>query len=138
MPITSTATLERITQFLASYISQWPRDPYWPPRTWYSGISWAAPPVASYTTPAELVQDLLANAEFRALQLGTWLNKPDGELIAAAVEAITPPPYREDIELITEALTLAARCQRGDGIGRAILTGGTAVGLTLLIAACKN
>jgi hypothetical protein len=63
---------------------------------------------------------------FRALQLGTRLNRPDAELITAAVEAVTPPQYREDIELITEALKLAARAQRGEGIGRALLTSGVA------------
>jgi hypothetical protein len=29
---------------------------------------------------------LLADAEFRALRLGTWLNTPSGEGVAAAVE----------------------------------------------------
>lgn len=137
MPITSTATQEQITRFLDGYIAGWPRSPYWP-GPWYHAAGWIQPPVASRTTPAELAQDLVANAEFRALQLGTWLNRPDAELITAAVEAITPPPYREDIELITEALKLAARTQRGDGIGRALLTSGAAAGLTLLIAASKN
>jgi hypothetical protein len=67
------------------------------------------------------------------------LNKPDGELITAAVEATSPPPYREDIELITTALKIAARTQRGEGIGRAFLTGGgVAAGVTLLIAVTKN
>jgi hypothetical protein len=137
MPVTTTATGEQITQFLDSYISGWPRDPYWS-GSWYSGTGWTQPAVAGQTTPADLAQDLLANAEFRALQLGTWLNKPDGELITAAVEAITPPPYRQDIELITEALKLAAQTQRGEGIGRALLTSGAAAGLTFLIAASKN
>ncbi len=137
MPITSTATQEQITRFLDSYIASWPRSPYWPGE-WYHGAGWIQPPVASRTTPTELAQDLVANAEFRALQLGTWLNRPDTELITAAVEAITPPPYREDIELITEALKLAARAQRGEGIGRALLTSGAAAGLTLLLAASKS
>lgn len=137
MPITSTATQEQISRFLDSYIAGWPRSPYWPGE-WYYGAGWIQPPFASSITPAELAQDLLGNAEFRALQLGTWLNKPDAELITTAVEAITPPPYREDIELITEALKLAAHAQRGEGIGRALLTSGAAAGLTLLIAASKS
>src|SRR5258706_9148420 len=137
MPITSTATQEQITRFLDSYIASWPRSPFgW--GEWYHGAGWIQPPVASHTTPTELAQDLVANAEFRALQLGTWLNRPDTELITAAVEAITPPPYREDIELITEALKLAARAQRGEGIWRALLTSGAAAGLTLLIAASQS
>jgi hypothetical protein len=31
MPLTTTATQEQITQYLDSYISDWPRDPCW---TW--------------------------------------------------------------------------------------------------------
>lgn len=137
MPLTSTAPREHVTQFLDSYISHWPRDPRWPWAAYY-GTGWVTAPAASCTTPGELARDLLANAEFRALQLGTWLNKPDGELITAAVEAITPPPYREDIELLTEALKLAAQAQRGEGIGRALLTTGAAAGLTLLLATSRN
>ena len=137
MPITSTATQEQVVQFLDRYVADWPRNPYWPGE-WYYGAGWIQPSVASRTTPLELAQDLLADAEFRALQLGTWLNRPDAELITAAVEAITPPPYREDVELITEALKLAARAQRGEGIGRALVTSGAAAGLTLLLAVSKN
>jgi hypothetical protein len=120
MPLTTTATQEQITQFLDSYTASWPRDPNQPWAGHYSS-SWPAA-----TTAAELATDLLANAGFRALQLGTWLNKPDGELISSAVEAIAPPPYREDIELLTDALKLAADAQRGEGIGRALLATGAA------------
>jgi len=137
MKLTSTATQEQVTQYLDSYISHWPRDPRWPWGTYY-GIGWTAAPAANSTNPGELAGDLLADTEFRALQLGTWLNQPDGELITAAVEAITPPPYREDIELLTEALKLAAQAQRGEGVGRAILTTVAATGLTLLLATSKN
>src|SRR5215471_20764737 len=121
MPITNTAKQDQIIRFLNSYTADWPRSPYWSGE-WYNGAGWIQPSIASRVTPAELAQDLLANAEFRALQLGTWLNRPDAELITAAVEAITPPPYREDIDLITEALKLAAQGQRGQGLGRALLT----------------
>jgi hypothetical protein len=137
MPITSTTTQQQITQFLDSYVAAWPRSPYWPGE-WYYSAGWMQPPVASRVTPVELAQDLLANAQFRTLQIGTWLNRPDAELITAAVEAITPPPYREDIELLTEALKLAARTQRGEGIGRALLTSAAATLLTLLMATSKN
>ena len=137
MPITSTAKQEQITRFLDSYIADWPRSPYWPEQ-WYHGAGWIQPSFANRITTAELVQDLLANAEFRALQLGTWLNRPDAELITAAVEAVTPPPYREDIALITEALKLAARAQRREGIGRALFTSGAAAGLTILITTSRN
>ena len=137
MQLTSTATQEQVTQYLDSYISHWPRDPRWPWATYY-GIGWTSVPAANYTTLEELARGLLADTEFRALQLGTWLNQPDGELITAAVEAITPPPYREDIELLTEALKLAAQAQRGEGIGRAILTTVAAAGLTLFFATSRS
>jgi hypothetical protein len=65
MPIISTATQEQIIQFLGAYIAGWPRSPYWP-GGWYYGAEWNQPTVASRITPAELAQDLLANAEFRA------------------------------------------------------------------------
>jgi len=134
MPVTTTATREQITQFLDRYIASWPRDP----GPWYSYSRWEQP-VATQVTSAQLAENLVRSAEFRALQLGTWLNKPDGELITAAVEAITPPPYRQDIELITDALKLAAQQQRGEGIGRAILNSGmAALGFTFLIAASKT
>ena len=57
----------------------WDRHPY-PDRL----------PAASRITPADLAQDLLACAEFHALQLGKWLSRPDVEFITAAVDAITP------------------------------------------------
>ena len=135
--ITRTATSEQITEFLDGFISGWPRNPYWQGAGYYSA-GWNRHPVASLITPAEVAQQLLGSAEFRALQLGTWLNKPDGELIIAAVEAITPPPYQQDIELLTEALELAAHAQRGEGIGRALLASGAAAGLTILLAVNRS
>jgi hypothetical protein len=68
--------------------------------------------MAYQTTADEIAQELLAMAEFRALRLGSWLNTPDGELIAAAVEQLMPPPYRVDIELLIDALQIAARSQQ--------------------------
>jgi hypothetical protein len=39
----------------------------------------------------ELADELLGIAGFRALQLGTWLATPDGEMLTTAVEAVSPP-----------------------------------------------
>lgn len=137
MPLTSVAAQDQITEFLENYISDWPRDPYgW--RASYYRAGWSAVPVSRSLTRELLARDLLASAEFRALQLGTWLNKPDGQVIIAAVEAITPPPYREDIELLVEALTLAATAQRGQGIQRAVLTTVASAGISLMFAASRN
>jgi hypothetical protein len=41
----------------------------------------------------ELAQELLGIAEFRALQLGTWLGTTHGQIIAEAVEVVAPPFY---------------------------------------------
>jgi hypothetical protein len=63
---------------------------------------------------AKLAGQLLAIAEFRALGLGSWLGTPQGEFFTAAVEAVSPPFYRQDEELLADALKLAARMQAGN------------------------
>lgn len=83
MPITSTATQEQITRFVDSYIVGWPQSPYWPGEC-YHGAGWIQPLVASRISPAELAQDLLANAEFRALQL---INRYGGGFLEEVNEA---------------------------------------------------
>jgi hypothetical protein len=60
-------------------------------------------------TANELAEQFLRLAEFQALRLGTWLSTPEGELLIEAVEMISPPFYRTDIELIVEALQIAAK-----------------------------
>jgi len=111
--LTWMAPQENITEFIDGYIAHWPRVQGWPGQ--YYGLSWDPPAMAHATTPQELAENLAADAEFRTLQLGTWLNRPDVELITAAVEAITPPPYRQDIELLIQGIQLAAQLQRRDG-----------------------
>ena len=54
-------------------------------------------------------------AEFRALKLGTWLLTPDGQVLAEAVELVTPPFYRADVELLIDALQIAAKQQHREG-----------------------
>jgi hypothetical protein len=97
------APQQRITAYLEQYTSQWPRHTY----------HWVMEPaMADHYTSAQIANELLADAEFRALKLGTWLSTPDGEIIAAAVTALTPPPYKQDIDLLIEALKLAAQEQQ--------------------------
>lgn len=55
--------------------------------------------------------EFLRNAEFRALRLGTWLGTAQGEVISQGVEMVSPPFYRQDIELLVDALQLAAKMQ---------------------------
>ena len=64
--------------------------------------------MASVYSAGQVADALLADAEFRALRLGTWLSTQSGELLAAAVTALTPPPFQQDTSLLIEALLLAA------------------------------
>ena len=92
--------------------------------------------MAYQTTANEIGQELLAITEFRALRLGSWLNTPDGELIAAAVEQLTPPPYRVDIELLIDALQIAARSQQRAERDKALGIG--VVSAAVLVSAARN
>jgi hypothetical protein len=56
-----------------------------------------------------------ANAEIRALKLGTWLGTPDGEFFALAVELAAPLPLRTDAKLVAETLKFAADLQQTEG-----------------------
>jgi hypothetical protein len=47
--------------------------------------------------------------------LGTWLRTTDGQAIAAAVESVMPPFYRQDVELLVAALQHAAVIQQQEG-----------------------
>jgi hypothetical protein len=133
---TSVATQEEITTFLASYIEGWPRVYY---STAYSLASRCRPPLMAHIhTAQEIAAHLFADAQFRSLQLGTWLDTPNGELIAAAVEAVTPPPYREDIQLLVEAVTLAAKMQQDAGRERAVAAGLVLAFGSALLAANKG
>ncbi len=59
----------------------------------------------------QLARELLGIGEFRALQLGTWLSTTEGQVVAEAVEMVTPPFYSEDVELLVAALQRAAQLQ---------------------------
>jgi hypothetical protein len=73
---------------------------------------WFIPPTPHQQPQIEELKSFFFNdVEFQALKLGTLLTTPDGQLIAAAVEAALPPFYAEDINLIVDALTIAARAQ---------------------------
>src|SRR6202044_2508315 len=88
----------------------------------YSGHSYRSPAGYSYPylahqrpTPEELAAELVALAEFRALGLGSWLGTADGQVIAQAVEIVSPPFYRQDVELLVAALRHAATLQQQEG-----------------------
>ena len=63
----------------------------------------------------ELGRFFFQDAEFRALELGTWLGTTDGEIFAGAVERFLPPLYRQDAELLVDALKFAADLQQAKG-----------------------
>lgn len=126
------ATREDIAHFLEPTIQNWPRDP-----NWQSPFAYRLPQqaVADQLSAEQLAGQLLEMAGFRALRLGTWLNTPDGELIAAAVESLTPPPYKVDAQLLIEALKLAATKQRSAELEKVVGVGVVAsIGAVLLSA----
>jgi len=66
-------------------------------------------------TAEEIGKWLLEDAEFRALELGNWLGTTDGEIIAGAVENFLPPLYKQDAELLVDALKFASALQQTEG-----------------------
>jgi hypothetical protein len=109
---------EQIAAFLDRHITL-PRAPiqYGP---WGTAYPWAQGHdylygVGPRPTVEQVAHELLSIAEFRALQLGTWLGTTDGQVITAAVESVAPPFYREDVELLVAALQHAATLQQQEG-----------------------
>jgi hypothetical protein len=88
-------------------------------------------------TAEELADEFLEDADFRALQLGTWLGTPDGASIADAVALVIPPQYRTVFNLAVDGLKLAADAQTRDERKDAAKFAGTvlacAIGLVLLL-----
>lgn len=66
-------------------------------------------------TTEQFAKDLLADAEFRSLQLGTWLGTTNGEVITTAVGMVIPPIYKPEFDLAVDGLKRAARLQQNEG-----------------------
>ncbi len=66
-------------------------------------------------SPEQFAKDLLADAEFRSFQLGTWLGTTDGEVITTAVSMVIPPMYQPEFDLAVDGLKLAAHMQQQEG-----------------------
>lgn len=62
-----------------------------------------------------LADGMLADAEFRALELGTWLGTTDGRILADAVGQVIPPSYEPLFTLVVDALRLASQEQAREG-----------------------
>jgi hypothetical protein len=84
---------------------------------------------APLPTAAQAGEDFYRDAEFRALQLGTFLNTPSGEFLEQAVELVVPRLMSPEFELIVGALKYAAARQQGETRSKAAL----AVGGSLLL-----
>lgn len=94
--------------------------------------------MASVYTSAQIAEDLFANVKFKALKLGTFFGTPEGQFLAAAVEAVMPQPYREDMQLLVEALRLAAQKQH-EAAKETFLNGlAVTIGLGALAAALRG
>lgn len=81
-------------------------------------------------TAEEIARQWIELEEFRALKLGTWLNTPEGELVAQAVEMVLPPFYKQDAQLLVAALRLAADMQQR----QQRFAGGLALGAVAVLA----
>jgi hypothetical protein len=126
-------TTQSLAAYLAKFTQAWPAQP----QPW-EGHAWILPTtVASQHTAAEVAQWLLADAEFKALRLGNWLSTPDGKLVMTAIGMLAPAPYAQDVELLAEALQLAAKQQQTEA--RAKIIGALALGgVALAIGAAGN
>jgi hypothetical protein len=123
----------RLTDYLTRYTAGWPRPELLP--------RYPATAVAATHGIDDIAQELLADAEFRALKLGTFLNTPDGQMLAAAATAITPAPYQQDVALLIKALELAGRLQHEETqktVGAAIVVALGAAAVAALLANGTN
>lgn len=127
---------EQIAEFLNTHIV-WPRIAYGF-GLWDAELPWGDPICNPARGPRpsvdELARELLGIAEFRALQLGTWFSTTDGQVIAEAVEMVTPPFYSEDVELLVAALQRAAQLQQVEGQQAAGRNALVAIGVAALVA----
>lgn len=106
---------EQIAQFVDQWCT-WPRATERYGLTLSTQMYWAVPARPSVE---EIAEEWIASAEFQALRLGRWLGTTDGKVITAAVEMISPPLIKSDIELLVRALAYAAELQREGQLRRA-------------------
>jgi hypothetical protein len=119
--ITSYVSRNRV---LTPYLRQ--AGPIHPPLPWLIAMQRQLPPLEQFR------RELLEDAEFRALKLGSWLGTVDGNLIAEAVSMVIPPAYGPAYELAVKGLTLAAQDQAAEGRKTA---GAVALGTVLVCGA---
>ena len=127
---------EEIARFLEDFVAGWPRVSHYQ----FQVELRLRPPLmmAVQVTAGDVASQLMENAAFRALHLGSWLSGPDGALIGAAVELLAPPLFDVDAQLLVEALTLAAMKQRTAERDKAVGIGVVAAIGAALIAGSRS
>ena len=111
----------KIAAYLAKSTSGWPKV--------QPGGLTRLPGMANVYTPEKVAESLLADPGFRGLKLGSWINTTSGEVLAAAVAALSPSLFPADAELLVQALALAARRQHEEAQQKLVagLLGGAAL-----------
>src|SRR5438105_2633519 len=94
---------DELVEFLRAWLYDHPElgihanSPRWHPR-----------PVSALPSAVELAEELVDSAEFRSLQLGTWLGTTEGQVIEQAVATVIPPMFRPQYALVVAGLKLGA------------------------------
>lgn len=101
---------DQIADVIRRHITFVPKPPRLP---WVVSYGQALPTIAQFA------QELLDDAEFRSLRLGTWLSTADGEVLTEAVGLVISPIYAPEFELAVAGLKLAAELQHREGQGAA-------------------
>lgn len=101
-----TATVQEIADYIDTAFSQFPRNHSSIRSLGSDGITWMGEQDLAAT-----VRLIYGDVEFLGLQLGTMLGTDRGQLIAQAVELVSPPFYRTDEQFIVKVLVEASRLQ---------------------------
>jgi hypothetical protein len=115
---------KKVAAYLTGATAQWPKV--------QPGGLTRIPGMAN-VSPEKVAEALLADTAFRALKLGTWLSTPPGDVLTAAVTALSPPLHPADADLLVKALAMAARRQHEEAQQKLVagLLGGAAVALVI-------
>jgi len=81
----------------------------------------------------QIAAALVDDAEFRALQVGGFLNTPTGAFVEEAVALAVPPTMTPEFDLIVEALKLAAAVQQGRARRNALVGAAGSAALALVL-----
>jgi hypothetical protein len=132
------ATAQEIAGYIAKVRNR--PAPVFMPFSWGESLDFltnrfepALSPLPAVDEAEVLAKELYADAEWKALQLATFLSGPNGKLIAEGVGLAIPPVFEGDYNLWLSAMNRAAQMQYTEGAkpaGRFALTA-SAVALIL-------